>query len=207
MNTPNSPNSSLLNISLNNQQNNLTTINSSSPINTNNLQNFPSKFYKKGLKFCHVNLNSIRNKFSEVQILLNTHKIVAFVVTESKLDSCRDKDNMYMVTNYTMIRYDRTSNKGGGTLIYVSDDYKFDILEHDLNLPDVIEIYVVKIWKDLLKPILLVSVYRQPKVPLKVFIDFLSKLHLFLVKFDNDKIIFGDFNVDLIKQKIRYKSS
>jgi hypothetical protein len=59
----------------------------------------------------------------------------------------------------------------------------------------------VKVWKTGLKPIIISSIYNHPKSSPSRFIISLQQLHVFLSKFDGEKIIFGDFNMDLMKHK------
>jgi len=60
----------------------------------------------KGLIICHQNINSIRNKFDDVINFLVECKVDIIAYTESKLDLNRDKDGMYAVSGYNLIRSD-----------------------------------------------------------------------------------------------------
>jgi hypothetical protein len=51
----------------------------------------PNEFSNfNGLKFCHLNCNSVRNKFEELRYLLSEVKVAVLACTESKLDTERD---------------------------------------------------------------------------------------------------------------------
>lgn len=76
----------------------------------------------KGVKICHCNLNSVRNKLEEVRDFLNCTKAHVFGVGETKLDPDRDTDNMLVIEGYNFIRKDRLYKGGGGLLLYIRND-------------------------------------------------------------------------------------
>ena len=80
----------------------------------------------KGLKFCHQNINSIRNKLVDVVSLLRDCKLDILALTESKLDPSRDKDHQFLIDGYQFFRFDRQCNRGGGTVIYVKNELDCD---------------------------------------------------------------------------------
>jgi exonuclease III len=163
----------------------------------------PQDFVKsRGLRFCHININSVRNKMEDIRLFLITLRIMVLACTESKLDSDRDKTEMFSVKGYTVIRTDRETDKGGGTIIYINDELNYEQLVTDFSdTPPLTELHVVKVWKTGLKPIIISSIYNHPKTYPSKFNIFLQQLHVFLSQYDGEKIIFGDFNMDLMKHK------
>jgi len=156
----------------------------------------PEEIRKRGMLFCHQNLNSIRNKFTEIKNFLIDLCPTVFSITESKLDSDRDKDCMYFVTGYYMLRYDRIG-EGGGSLLYISDNYNFEEIEINVKIPDKCEITVVKIWKHGVKPIAIITVYKHPDTKISIFSDVLVKVFEYV---DNERceiVMHGDFNINL----------
>jgi hypothetical protein len=161
----------------------------------------PNEFIKhNGLRFCHLNCNSVRNKFDELRYLLSEVKVAVFACTESKLDTERDNEAQFQVKYYNTVRCDRTVNSGGGTFILIHESFGFEIIEHSsLVKPELTEATTIKIWKKGLKPIIITTIYNVPKTSIIKFNSFLQQLLLYLSQFDNEKIIFGDMNIDLIK--------
>jgi hypothetical protein len=137
----------------------------------------------------------------DIRLFLITLRIMVLACTESKLDSDRDKTEMFSVKGYTVIRTDRETDKGGGTIIYINDELSYEELDTDFSdTPPLTELHVVKVWKTGLKPIIISSIYNHPKTYPSRFNIFLQ-LHVFLSQYDGEKIIFGDFNMDLMKHK------
>jgi len=154
----------------------------------------------KGLSICHVNINSIRNKLDEVKELLRPCKIAVLACTESKLDPHRDTDNMLNIEGYNIVRIDRESNKGGGILIYIRDSFKYECLELQYKMLDNSEYAVIKLEVKGLKPILVVVIYNHPKNPKNKFIEIFENINMWLLSFEMEIVICGDFNLDLLKR-------
>ena len=68
---------------------------------------------------CHININSIRYKFSELQIILRENLVDVLVVTETKLDASFTND-IFHIPDYYMYRQDNTG-RSGGIIVYVRD--------------------------------------------------------------------------------------
>lgn len=158
----------------------------------------PKEFKNRGTIICHQNMNSIRNKFDEIKSLLQYDRIAVLVCTESKLDTDRDHDCMFMVTGYHMIRRDRLDDQGGGTIIYISEKYETEIVDFETSNKR-IEILIVKIRCKGISPILIVSVYRPPNTCMKEFLSIFSELNRKLSLEKCEKIMLGDFNIDILK--------
>jgi len=158
----------------------------------------------KGFLFCHLNCNSVRNKWDELQILLCVNKLAVLSCTESKLDADRDSANMFTVNGFNTIRLDRNNDakkSGGGTLIFVNKIFNVEHLDiGDFKGPTLNEVTVLKISKEHMKPIIVTTIYRHPETSVLLFIDFFKELNSFLTIQDCEQIIFGDFNIDLLKQ-------
>jgi len=61
----------------------------------------PAEFFKaKGLILCHLNANSIRNKFDEINVLLHGKNVSLLACTESKLDRYRDSNAQYSIIGF-----------------------------------------------------------------------------------------------------------
>jgi hypothetical protein len=154
----------------------------------------------KGLIFCHLNCNSVRNKFEELSYLVSEVKVAVLACTESKLDSERDSEAQFQVKDYNTVRCDRSVNSGGGTFILIHESLNFEVLDFSsLDKPVLTEETTIKVWKKGLKPIIVTTTYNVLKTSIIKFNIFLQSLLLHLSKFDNEKILFGDMNIDLLK--------
>jgi hypothetical protein len=69
------------------------------------------------------------------------------------------------------------------------------------DIPTLTEISIVKVWKSGLKPIIVTTIYNHPKTSPLRFTQLLQQVHAFLCKYDGENVIFGDFNIDLVKHK------
>jgi len=152
----------------------------------------PPDFNKRRIVFCHQNVNSVRNKLDEIKSVLMYDRIAVLVCTESKLDPDRDTDNMYIIQGYHMIRNDRKEDQGGGTLIYISDKYDYEVIDFEVSNSK-IEIYLVKIRRKGIAPILVVSVYRPPNTCIKEFLKIFRQLNSKLVFEKCEKVMMGHF--------------
>jgi len=163
--------------------------------------NFPEIFTTaKGMKICHINCNSIRNKFEDIQILLQQPNVGVLACTESKLDPYRDTVNQFKVNNYSDIRIDNTESRGGGTIVYINSNLYYDVIENtDSKLPKSCECLTIRLYKDHLKPIYVTVIYRHPNSNLNLFNDFFTSLLVNLTTTSNNNIILGDFNINLLK--------
>jgi hypothetical protein len=125
----------------------------------------------------------------DIRLFLITLRIMVLACTESKLDSDRDKTEMFCVKGYTVIWTDRETDRDGGTIIYIID--KLNCEKRDTNFsdtPPLTELHVVKVWKTGLKPIIISSIYNHSKTYPSRFNIFLQQLHVFLSQHDGDNL-------------------
>jgi hypothetical protein len=162
----------------------------------------------KGVKFIHININSIRNKFDEVKNLLQNNLIALFSCCESKLDSDRDTTSMYDIPGYVVLRFDRSKDcgklSGGGLLIYVHESFKFEVLEPNISFPELTEIAIIKIYRVFMQPIIVTVIYNNPATPKVQFLESFKELNLFLNLFEYEKIIMGDLNFNLLSHLTQF---
>lgn len=69
----------------------------------------------------HLNVNSLQNKFEEVQSLMKDFKAQVVYLTETKIDASYP-NSQFMVEGYNIYRNDRTKG-GGGVLAYFSSSH------------------------------------------------------------------------------------
>ena len=84
----------------------------------------------------HLNINSIRNKFDELVVILN-NTIDILVISETKIDDSFPT-NQFMIPGYQKpFRLDR-NDQGGGILVYVRNCIPAKVIKN-INLPSNIE--------------------------------------------------------------------
>jgi hypothetical protein len=154
----------------------------------------------KGLKLCHQNINSIRNKFDDVLSLLVECIVDIIAFTESKLDVNRDHDGMLEISGYNFIRKDRDYNKGGGTLIYIKSELNVEEIDCPIPIFENSEVTILKVNLKNDKPILVVVLYSHPDIACKRLVDFFRELNDFLLSLGLEYFWMGDFNQDILKR-------
>ena len=75
--------------------------------------------FTKTLFFGHLNVNSVRNKFEALELLIKD-KFDVFLVSESKLDSSFP-EAQFKIRGYRIFRQDR-DKYGGGFMFYVNQN-------------------------------------------------------------------------------------
>ena len=73
---------------------------------------------EKDLLLCHLNINSIQNKFEELIDIMKKSRVQIMAVSESKIDGSYP-DSQFLVPGYYLHRKDRKKG-GGGVLMLVS---------------------------------------------------------------------------------------
>ncbi len=153
-------------------------------------------YLDKGLKFAHLNIQSLGSKVDHVKLLLHCNNIDLFCVTETWLnDNYSDSD--VHVNGYNLCRVDRKGmTSHGGIVCYVKDGISHKIVsKYD---DDLVEALWVEINLPQTKPILLGTIYRTPSSR----VDYESKLDLIFQEVTtdyDDVVILGDFNLDIAK--------
>jgi hypothetical protein len=152
------------------------------------------------LSIAHVNLCSIRNKFSDLADFLGKNKLHIFACTESKLDSI-DRTSNYDIANYETVRLDNDfTGKGGGLLLYFFHSVIYRNMNFDIKAPGRTEYAVFHIkLSNSSPPFLLILIYNNPKTKKKDFLEFLVQLLLAADSTDLNCILLGDLNFDLLK--------
>ena len=143
------------------------------------------------LKFCYLNVNSIRNKFSDLQKIVNGN-IDIVSIAETKLDGSFPSAQFFWEGYKAPYRLD-ISNRSGGLLLYIKSSIPSRLL-HCGNICNLIQAIAIEInlrkekW-------LVISIYRPPKQNSEYFLNQLTKMiDHFTDKYEN-YIIMGDFNL------------
>ena len=167
-------------------------------VNLNMLRNN----HAKNIIVAHNNINSLRNKFADVNELLENRLVDILGISESKLND-EFSDALFTNNAYKMHRKDRTATSGG-LVLYVRADIpqtRIKKLEFIHDEESHIESLAVELTlKD--QKLLILLAYKNPKVPMRKFV---SKLDLFYREnYDNYKeiLLMNDSNIDISKPSI-----
>ena len=101
---------------------------------------------------------------------------------------------------YHIVRKDRKSGKGGGVVVFIRDDLKW---QRRTDLENEMESIVIELFIQKSKPFIVCTIYRPPDSSLHNIDDFETQLNDFLttnVTEDKETIILGDLNVDYNKR-------
>ena len=147
---------------------------------------------KNNLIIGSLNINSLRNKFDELKLLIQG-KIDILVVTETKLDSSFPLNQFFIEGFNKPFRFDR--NKfGGGVIIYVREDIPCKQLVKYV-LPNDIEGLFIEINLRKTKW-LLFGTYHPPSQQDYYYFHHLGKAIDFYLKSYEKFVLIGDFNSD-----------
>lgn len=158
----------------------------------NQSQTRGKKFSKK--TFSHLivlllNIRSIKMKLNELESFIEnlTEKPHIIIITESWLKD--EEVKFFNLKNYATLSNCRTSSRGGGILIFLNENLKYNILKNEqFNKSHLIMINI----NDL--NVKIAGFYRSPSTNKNEFIEILDNT---LDKIDN-LICFGDANFDLL---------
>ena len=137
-----------------------------------------------------MNINSIRNKLSDLECLIGDF-IDIICVVETKIDGSFPSSQFVLSGFKSPYRLDVT-DKSGGLLTFVKSDIPSRQLS--ASLPNDVQILSIELNLRKSKWLLL-SVYRPPKQGCKYFLDKLSECILYFSTFDSI-IVIGDMNLE-----------
>ena len=146
--------------------------------------------YPKNLTIGHLNINSVRNKFSSLQqTVLNKTDIL--LLSETKIDDSFPNSQFY-AEGFKMYRKDRTKT-GGGLLLYVNENLPGKII-NSYKFKENSEIIVFE-FSVSNKKWLLLGNYRPPSQNDLSFINELNLALNFFSPIYENFVLLGDFNL------------
>ena len=168
-----------------------TTLSEQNNIVDNALKNFRVKYLNK-LIVATLNINSLRNKFDQLKLLV-AGNVDILILVETKLDETFPSESFLIDGFSKPFRRDRDSH-GGGIMIYVRDDIPCKQLSKH-TLPDDIEGMFIEINLRKLK-LLLFGTYHPPSQSDCYYFNKLSNsLDIYIDKYDKF-LLAGDFNCE-----------
>lgn len=146
---------------------------------------------KNGLKICHINAQSLKNKVDELRSIFENSLVDIISISETWLNS-NSSDSSISLHGYKVFRADRVTH-GGGVAIYVKNEISCKINCKSGN-NDLVEYIFIEIFSNGDK-LLFGSVYR-PNRRIS-FEDFFAKLEVISTPFTKI-VIAGDFNSNIL---------
>ena len=143
------------------------------------------------LDFCYLNINSVRNKFTDLQTIINGNVDIVSIA-ETKLDASFPSAQFTLERYHTPYRPD--INKSGGILVYV----KSSIPSHCLCYEELlISMQAIPFEINLTKEKwLVISIYRPPSQNSEYFLNSLTKIIDYFANTYDDHLILSDFNLE-----------
>ena len=153
----------------------------------------------------HLNVNSLRAKFSEIKYILECGYLDILCVSETKLDQS-DYDSIFKVEGFSFVRQDKRKNSGG-LMIFISNKvtYKEVHLENIAQING-IENMSVELSLDKEDKWLVCLMYKNPTVKDNDFERFFSTLSDVLTSTYDSYMCIGDLNLNMRKDNCILKS-
>lgn len=150
------------------------------------------------LRILYINARSLRNKLDDIEIMLNSmQKPDILVITETWL--YENESDYYHITGYNS-EFCSREIRGGGVAVYLKEEIEYGvIMNKNLNKCSYLNINLRS------ANLRLIALYRPPEVKYRLFANDLENI---IREVNDDAIIIGDMNVDLLKhqqEKVDYK--
>jgi hypothetical protein len=151
---------------------------------------------QRNLIIGHLNINSVVNKFEEIQDMLVEGLTDCMALSETKLDGSFP-NAQFQASGYRLFRADRDRN-GGGLMMYVRDDLPARQLQELDPSSSHLESLIIEISLDKEKWILPL-VYKPPSMNNRVFCNHLATLLDRCLLRTPNILLLGDLNQDMLK--------
>ena len=147
----------------------------------------------KNITFSYININSIRNKFRSLCSLISSN-VDILSIAETKLDYSFP-NAQFLIPNFHQQFRLNISRNSGGLLVFVRSSIPARILSN-YRLP--LDIQAIPFEINLKKEKwLFISVYKPSSLNNQYFFDSLSELLEFYSSIYDNKVVFGDFNLEI----------
>ena len=152
------------------------------------------------------NIQSINAKFNELEMFVEDLRSINFKFSVICLQETWKADNddfsQFFLDGYDCITQGKKCSNKGGLLIYVDNKYKSEV-KMNLNTYEHWEGLMIKVTgNNLSKTMTIGNIYRPPRTcneNITKFIDEFSSVISSLENSNNNLIIAGDFNINLLK--------
>ena len=144
------------------------------------------------MHYCNLNINSLSNKFVEIQDWLLSNAIDILSVQETNIDRSFP-NSQFHVDGYKLFRQDRTKG-GGGVAVYIRDNIVASRKKQRCNLLESV-MFDLRIGQ---RYFVLISAYKPPSVDNTTFTSELTLLLDKAFRTSENVICIGDLNCDII---------
>ena len=147
----------------------------------------------KNTIFSYININSVRNKFGSICSLISSH-VDILSTAKTKLEYSFP-NAQFLITNFHQPFHLDISRNSGGLLVFVRSSIPARMLSYYRLPPDIQAIpFEINLRKE---KWLFVSVYKPPSLNNQYFCDSLSQLLDIYSSIYDNKVVFGDFNLEI----------
>lgn len=147
---------------------------------------------------CHLNINSIQNKFEELSQLIKVLKIHVAFISETKIDSSYPNEQ-FNIDGFTVYRKDR-SKGGGGIMVFVANTLQCKRLKFDRKYTTLEPIALeIKIGN---RSMTILGIYRPPRNlsgNYQIKLEELNNICNWAAFHNKTVILLGDLNLDRLK--------
>lgn len=151
--------------------------------------------YNRQLLLCHLNINSVQNKFEELRWIILKSKIQLMIVGETKIDSSYP-DSQFHIPGYSVHRYDGAKG-GGGIMAFISSSLQYKRLKLDKRYktfePIAFEIALRT------RDIIVIGIYRPQRKVTQLLEDELYHICNWAALQKQAYVLLGDLNLDRLK--------
>jgi hypothetical protein len=155
---------------------------------------------RRGLSIAHLNVRGLTKHIDEIRYLLISNNFKILFLSEKFLNT--DCSNcFYDIPGYSVVRNDRVGRRGGGILCYVHHSLNFEELS---IFNSVAESITLKVSSGIAKSFIVTSLYRPPDS----LVEWNEKFKDHVLECESvceEVLILGDFNINLLDNKIRNK--
>ena len=163
----------------------------STPVNTINRDLIK---YKNKFTIAHINARSLNKNIEELREIIYKTSFDAVAISETWLTKNTPHDR-FELNNFSVLRNDRKSKRGGGVLWYIRSHYQTKVIKTPCSnsIPEMLWIEVTTGGKKLA----LGCLYKPPKIPYGVFANLYECLISIYSKYEHT-VLLGDFNCNML---------
>ena len=154
-------------------------------------------FIDNKLTILSVNIRSLRKNWDELQIAIENTKIKWHVIVLTEINIKKYEVGLYKLDNYEEFYVTREStDRGGGICMFINKSVCASFQRINLDIND--GIWATFQFNDVDYSIC--AIYRQPSTNKNLFISELKKILDEKLETDDNIIVVGDINIDILKK-------
>ena len=145
------------------------------------------------------NVQGLRSKIEDIKANKALMNVDVIAITETWLNA-KVPESAIQLAGHSLFRQDRHDGRGG-VCIYVAEHYITKNHVHRIQLQSAVEYCAIQLHIPSKRPIIIIAVYRPPRVPVDRWLAHLHKLldEISHLRPSANLILTGDMNEDLLK--------